>query len=79
VPPDSVSTLLYWIIGSREPVDKLKRWTEAVEEDSKNKRDVGNWEIEAMDRRGWRIYSVGQGPISDCRAVEEKENEKEEE
>jgi len=64
--------ILYKIIGSREPTGKPKRWTEAAEEDSKKKQDVRNWEIEAMDRRGWRIYSVGQGPISDCRAVEEE-------
>jgi hypothetical protein len=48
--------------------------SKAVEEDCKKLQDIWNWEIEAMDRRGWRIYLVGQGPISDCRAVEEEEN-----
>jgi len=26
-----------------------------------------------MARQGWRIYSVSRGPISDCHAVEEEE------
>ena len=67
--------ILYKIIDSKEPVGKSKRrWTEAVEDDSKKIQDIWNWEIEAMARQGWRIYSVSRGPISDCHAVEEEEN-----
>jgi hypothetical protein len=49
--------ILYNTIGGKRPVGKPKRrWTEAVEDDSKKILGTRNWKREAMDRVGRRVY-----------------------
>jgi hypothetical protein len=49
--------ILYNTIGGQRHVGKpRRRWTEAVEEDSKKILGTRYWKREAMDRQVWRLY-----------------------